>query len=139
MWTFARGDLKLRLTLRVAAVSAVCFAAIAAYFLVDADRSVHARIDGIAEVAAKTLELQQSKIQWINNSRREFPDLDVIAASVMTPGLCLAYRTSSGDILQRFCGGIPSEKGEPPRAFAEMYRYFFDPGREATRPVLSAG
>lgn len=124
MLTFARGDLetgdlkkgdlKLRLTLRVAAVSAACFTAISAYFLLDADGSVHARIDGIATVAAKTLELQQSKIQWVNNPRRAFPDLDVIAASVMMPGLCIAYRASSGDILQRFCGGAPSVSSEPP-------------------------
>jgi signal transduction histidine kinase len=139
MWTFAKGDLKLRLTLRVAAVSAVCFAAISAYFLIDAERSVRARIDAIAEVAAKTLELQQSKIHWINNPRHEFPDLDVFAASVMMPGLCIAYRTSSGDVLQRFCGGMPSGSSQPPSAFAALYRYLFDPGREAVRPVSSAG
>ncbi|WP_024509665.1 histidine kinase [Bradyrhizobium sp. ARR65] len=139
MWTFARGDLKLRLTLRVAAVSAVCFAAISAYFLFEADRSVHARIDRIAEISAKTLELQQSKIQWVNNPRREFPDLEVIAASVMMPGLCIAYRSSGGDILQRFCGGASGDSSEPPQAFAAFHRYLFNPGREAARPVLSGG
>ncbi len=57
----------------------------------------------------------------------------------MMPGLCIAYRASSGDIVQRFCGGMPSENGGPPRAFAALYRSLFDPGREAVRPVLSAG
>jgi signal transduction histidine kinase len=139
MWNRFRSDLKVRLTLRVAAVLALCFAAISAYFLIEADRAVHARIDAIAEVAAKTLELQQNKIKWVNNPRSEFPDLDNVAAAVMTPGLCLAFRASHGEILQRICGGAPNESSKPPRAFTAFYRNLFDPGREATRPVVSRG
>lgn len=139
MWNRPRFDLKIRLTLRVAAVSALCFAAISAYFLIEADRSVHARIDGIADIAARTLELQQGKVQWINNPHAEFPDLDNVAASVMTPGLCLAFRARSGETLQRFCGGVPSASDQPPRIFAAFYRSLFDPGREAVRPVTSRG
>ena len=105
IWTWPKSDLKVRLTLRVAAVSALCFAAIASYFLVDTSRSMHARVDAIAELAAKTLQLQQNKIQWVNNPHSDFPDLDSVAASVIAPGLCLGYRTANGDMLQRFCGG----------------------------------
>ncbi|MEK9282608.1 histidine kinase [Bradyrhizobium sp. ISRA442] len=139
MWNRSKPDLKLRLTLRVAAISALCFAAIAAYFLVEADRSVHARIDAIAALAAKTLELQRNKIQWVNNPRSEFPNLDNVAASVMAPGLCLAFRGSNGDVVQRFCGGAPNAGGEPPRVFAAFYRSLFDPGREAVRTVEARG
>jgi len=138
MWNRSRSDLKVRLTLRVAAVSAVCFTAISAYFLIDAARSVHARIDAVADIAARTLELQQGKIQWVNNPRSEFPDLDTVAASVITPGLCLAFRASHGEILQRFCGGALNESRNPPRAFAAFYRNLFDPG-EVTRPVVFRG
>ena len=137
MWNRSRSDLKVRLTLRVAAVSAVCFTAISAYFLIDAARSVHARIDAVADVAARTLELQQRKIQWVNSPRSEFPDLDTVAASVMTPGLCLAFRASHGEILQRFCGGALKSR-DPPRAFAAFYRNLFDPG-EVARPVVFRG
>ena len=139
MWNFPSSDLKIRLTLRVAAISAVCFSAISAYFLVDADRSSHARIDAVADIAARTLELQQGKIEWVNNARSEFPDLDNVASSVMTPGLCLAFRAASGEIVQRFCGGTPSQASKPPLAFAAFYRSLFDPGREAARPVTSRG
>ena len=55
MWKWRKSDLKYRLTLRVAAVSAICFAAIAAYFLYDADRSAQARLAAIADTAAKAL------------------------------------------------------------------------------------
>jgi signal transduction histidine kinase len=138
MWNRPRFDLKVRLTLRVAAVSAACFAAISAYFLITADRAVHARIDGIAAIVAKTLELQQGKIQWVANPRSDFPNLDPVAAFVMTPGLCLAFRGASGEMLQRFCSGA-SPASLPPQAFAAFYRGLFDPGREAARPVIARG
>jgi signal transduction histidine kinase len=137
MWS--RFDLKIRLTSQVAAVLALCFAAISTYFLIEADKVLRARGDAVAEIAAKTLALQQSKIQWANNPRSDFPDLHVVAASVMTPGLCLAFRTNQGEILQRFCGGAPDESQAPPKTFAAFYRRLFDPGREVTRPVVSQG
>ena len=136
MRTFPRSDLKYRLTLRVIAVSALCFAAISAYFLVDADRAMDARIERIAGITAKVLELQQSKIQWVNHPRSGFPDLEEVAASVMMPGLCIAYR-ENGEFLQRICSGPQSDNAEPPQAFVALYRWLFDPGREAVRPVLS--
>jgi signal transduction histidine kinase len=137
MWS--RFDLKIRLTLQVAAVLTLCFAAISAYFLVAADKALHTRLDTVAGIAAKTLELQRSKMQWANNPRSDFPDLHVVAASVMTPGLCLAFRTQHGEILQRFCGGASDEGNDPPKLFAAFYRRLFDPGHEVTRPVVSQG
>jgi len=139
MWNRQKPDLKVRLTLRVAVIAALCFTAISAYFLVEADRVVTGRTETIAEIAARTLELQQNKIQWINHPRSEFPDLDTIAASVMMPGLCLAFRADHGEILQRLCGGPPNHTHAPPQAFAAFYRALFAPGREAVRAVTFRG
>jgi signal transduction histidine kinase len=139
MWTLSKSDLKFRLTVRVTAVSAFCFAAIAAYFLVDSDRTVHARIDVVADITARTMELQQSKIQWVSQPRSSFPDLQEIAGSVMMPGLCIAYRDNSGATIQRVCGGPQDQKSDAPYFFAAFYRKLFDPGREAIRPVLLRG
>lgn len=139
MWKRSKPDLKVRLTLRVAAVVALCFAAISAYFLIEADRAVQARTEAIADLAAKSLELQQRKIQWVSNPRNSFPDLDNVASYVMAPGLCLAFRTANGETLQRFCGGAPGGASEPPQAFAAFYRTLFEPGREAARPVIARG
>lgn len=138
MWNRSRFDLKVRLTLRVAAISAACFAAISAYFLITADRAAHARLDDIAAIVAKSLELQQGKIQWVAGPRADFPNLDPVSAYVMTPGLCLAFRGPSGDMLQRFCSGVPPAP-PPPQAFTAFYRSLFDPGREAARPVVVRG
>ena len=139
MWTLPRSDLKYRLTLRIVAVSAFCFAATSACFLVDADRSARAGIEASAEVTARALALQQSKLHWVTSPRAEFPDLQTIATPLMAPGLCIAYRATGGDILQRVCGGTLSEDADPPALFAAFYRRLFDPGREAVRPVLFQG
>lgn len=139
MWTLSKSDLKFRLTVRVTAVSAFCFAAIAAYFLVDTDRTVHARIEVVADITARTMELQQNKIQWISQPRSSFPDLQDIAGSVMMPGLCIAYRDNTGGTIQRVCGGPQDPKSDAPYFFAAFYRKLFDPGREAIRPVLLRG
>src|SRR5919109_61349 len=133
MWTLPRSDLKVRLTLRIVAVSAVCFAVTSAYVLFDTDRSARARIDAIAETTARGLQLQQSRMQWVKGQPFEFPDLQSIATSIMAPGLCLAYRADSGDILQRFCSGTRGELAESPAVFAALYRNLFTPEREAVR------
>jgi signal transduction histidine kinase len=139
MWIVPRSDLKLRLTLRIVAVSAVCFTASLTYVLVDAASSARSRLDAIAELTAKDLALQQSKRQWVSDWAAEFPNLQTIATAVMEPGLCIAYRAASGDIVQRVCGGTQRDDVEAPRVFAALYRAFFDPRREAARPVLVRG
>jgi signal transduction histidine kinase len=135
MWTFANCDLKYRLAFRISAVSAICFAAISAVVLWDIDRSVRAELNDIANITARTLQLQLSKTHWLNNPPLTFPDLDSIASSVMRPGLCIAYRAGNGRMVQQFCSGARTQD-DPPRAFAAIHRTIFDPGREAARPVL---
>jgi signal transduction histidine kinase len=134
MWTFANCDLKYRLTLWIAAVSAICFAAISAVVLWDIDRSVRAELNDIADITARTLQLQLGKTHWVNNPPSTFPDVDSIASSVMRPGLCIAYRAGNGQTVQQFCGGAQTQ-GDPPRIFAIFHRTIFDHGRETARPV----
>jgi len=137
MGPLPKSDLKLRLTLRIVAVSAVCFVATAAYVLFDTDRSARARIDAIAETTAKSLTLQQSKMDWVKGQPFTFPDLQNVATLLMAPGLCIAFRADGGDIVERFCGGTAADAADAPAAFAALYRSLFDPGRETARPVLA--
>jgi signal transduction histidine kinase len=139
MWTLPRSDLKYRLTLRICAVSGFCFAATSGYFLVDTARSARARQGTIAELTAKVLTLQQSKMDWVNNPRSEFPDLQAIATPLTAPGLCIAYRANSGEVVQRVCGGPQNDDADSPAVFAALYRHLFDLGRETVRPVLFRG
>jgi hypothetical protein len=92
-------DLKLRLALRVAALAALCFIAVAAYALFDSDRVAKAKASRIAEIVARDLSLQQSQAQWLSVSINATPDLQGIAA-LMEPGLCIAYRDNTGAFRQ---------------------------------------
>jgi signal transduction histidine kinase len=128
-------DLKLRLSLRVAALAALCFAAAAAYVLFETDRSAREQADSIAELVARDLALQQSQISWVKGAPIQFPDLQRVAAALMAPGLCIAYRAPSGEIVQRLCGGVAPDDASAPRLFADLYQRVFNAGRESARPV----
>jgi len=136
MRIFSTIDLKLRLALRVAVLAAFCFLAASAYVVFDSDRSARARANAIAEIAAKDLELQQNQLHWMKPPINPFPDLQRIAAPLMAPGLCIAYKSNGGEILQRVCSGSqPGETGVP-AFFAALYRGIFEPGDEVTHPVI---
>jgi signal transduction histidine kinase len=130
-------DLKLRLALRVAALSAFCLVAAFAFLLFDSDRSARARLRAVAEVVAKDLTLQLAQAHWVKPARDAFPDLQRIAASVMSPGLCISYRDEAGEVRQRFCGG--SAALEAPASFDWLYRRLFDPGAEILQPISFEG
>jgi signal transduction histidine kinase len=130
-------DLKLRLALWVAALSAFCLVAAFAFLLFDCDRSARARLQAVAEVVAKDLTLQLAQAHWVKPARDAFPDLQRIAASVMSPGLCISYRDEGGEVRQRFCGG--SAALEAPASFDWLYRRLFDPGAEILQPISFEG
>ena len=127
-------DLKLRLALRVAALAAVCFVAVAAYALFDSDRAARAKASRIAEIVARDISLQQSQAQWLSVSISSTPDLQRIAA-LMEPGLCIAYRDSAGAFRQGVCSGAPADEMAAPESFAALYRAVFRPGEPVSMPV----
>ncbi|KRR24169.1 histidine kinase [Bradyrhizobium lablabi] len=131
-------DLKLRLTLRVAALAAICFIAVAAYALFDSDRAARAKAGRIAEIVARDLSLQQSQAQWLSVSINATPDLQGIAA-LMEPGLCIAYRDNAGAFRQGVCSGALADEIAAPESFAFIYRAIFRPGEPVSVPVLVAG
>ena len=131
-------DLKLRLALRVAALAAVCFIAVAAYALFDSDRIARAKASRIAEIVARDLSLQQSQAQWLSVSITPTPDLERVAA-LMEPGLCIAYRDNAGAFRQGVCSGALADEIAAPESFASLYRAIFRPGEPFSVPVLVAG
>ena len=132
-------DLKLRLTLRVAALAAVCFLAVAAYALADSDRAARAKASRIAEIVAKDISLQQSQAQWYSLSANMTPDLQRVAAPLMEPGLCIAYRNNVGDFRQGICNGALADETVAPESFAALYRAIFHPGQPVSMPLLVEG
>ena len=132
-------DLKLRLALRVAALAAVCFLAVAAYALFDSDRAARAKTSRIAGIVARDISLQQSQAQWYSLSGSSTPDLQRIAAPLMEPGLCIAYRNKFGDFRQGICNGALADEAVAPESFAALYRAIFYPGQPVSMPLLVEG
>ena len=132
-------DLKLRLALRVAALAAICFLAVAAYALFDSDRAAKAKASRIAAIVAKDISLQQSEAQWYSLSSNSTPDLQRIAAPLMEPGLCVAYRDKVGDFRQGICSGALADEIAAPASFAALYRAIFHPGEPISMPLLVEG
>jgi signal transduction histidine kinase len=132
-------DLKLRLALRVAALAAICFLAVAAYALFDSDRIARAKVSRIAEIVAKDISLQQSQAQWYSLSSDRTPDLQRIAAPLMEPGLCVAYQDNSGAFRQGVCNGTLGDETAAPESYAALYRAIFHPGEPISKPLLIGG
>jgi signal transduction histidine kinase len=132
-------DLKLRLALRVAALAAVCFLAVATYALFDSDRAVRAKASRIAEIVAKDIALQQATAKWYSLSPNVTPDLQRVAAPLMEPGLCIAYRDQVGAFRQGICSGALADEIAAPESFAVLYRAIFHPGEPTSMPLLIEG
>src|ERR1700692_4601969 len=132
-------DLKLRLAWRVAALAAACFLAVAAYALFDSDRAARAKASRIAAIVAKDISLQQAQAQWHSLSTNATPDLQRVAAPLMEPGLCIAYRNNVGDFRQGICNGALADETVAPESFAALYRAIFHPGQPVSMPLLIEG
>jgi signal transduction histidine kinase len=132
-------DLKLRLALRVAALAALCFLAVAAYSLFDSDRAARAKVSRIAEIVARDMSLQQAQVHWFSLSADRTPDLQRIAAPLMEPGLCIAYQDKAGSFRQGFCNGALAEEIAAPASYAALYRAIFHPGEPVAKPLLIEG
>ena len=131
-------DLKLRLALRIAALAAVCFVAVAAYALIDSDRTARARLDRIADIIARDFSLQQAQMRWFSRSAEFAPDLQRVA-TLMEPGLCIAYRDTTGAFRQGICSGSMADDSAAPAGFAAVYRAVFRPGEPVTKPLVDVG
>jgi signal transduction histidine kinase len=132
-------DLKLRLALRVAALAAACFLAVAAYALFDSDRAARAKVGHIAEIVAKDISLQQAQARWYSLSPERTPDLQRVAAPLMEPGLCIAYQDKVGAFRQGFCSGALADETAAPESYAALYRAIFHPGEPILKPLLIEG
>ncbi|MGA7811236.1 histidine kinase [Bradyrhizobium sp.] len=131
-------DLKLRLALRVVAVAGFCFLATSAYVLVESDRSAHRQADAIAALVARDLELQQSQLHWVRLASDPFPDLERIASPLLEPGLCIAYRSGRGELVQRLCHGTSAADDNVPALFSVLYASLFEPRPDISHPVRLA-
>jgi signal transduction histidine kinase len=131
----SRLDLKVRIALRVAALGAACFVAAVFCVLFATNRAARERADSMSDVVARELDMQWERSQWLKNATNPFPDLQILAQAVMEPGLCIAYRTPDGRVVQRLCEGIAPADAAVPPIFAAIYQRLFGFGSESTHAV----
>jgi signal transduction histidine kinase len=126
-------DLKVRLTLRVAALAALCYLAAVICVLYATNRTMRERTDSLAEIVTADLVLQSSQRQWLKSAAERPLDLQVLSQTVREPGLCIVYREAGGEIGQRLCDGVPPADTAVPPAFAALYTHVFGFGTQSVR------
>lgn len=137
--TRSRLDLKLRLTLQIAALMALCLAGAVGWLLLDGARVGEAQVARIADLMARDLAFQRQQMQWVRGAPGVFPDLQRLAPVLMAPGLCIAFRPAGADGLQRLCSGAEPDDGRTPELFQRLYDGLFGARGTAERTVEVGG
>lgn len=137
--TRPRLDLKLRLTLQIAALMALCLAGAVAWLLLDGARAGEAQVSRIADLMARDLSFQREQMQWVRGAPGVFPDLQRLAPALMAPGLCITFRPAGPAGLQRLCSGAEPDDARTPEPFARLYDGLFGARGTAERTVEVGG
>jgi len=135
----SRIDLKFRLALSVAALAALCFAVAVVFALLVSNRSARMRADGVAQVVANAIALQEQQAHWVKGPPDVSSGLQAVALAVTDPGLCISYRAPDGNTLQQLCRGPASDQIGVPRVFSALYGMLFGSGIQAAYPIVSHG
>ena len=99
-------DLKSSLTLRVVAVALFCFVIAAALALFGTFRDVRQLNEHVADVLARHLQFQLSRIETGRDVAARFPDLDLVTEVLQSAGQCVQYVKSDGSIARSGCIGF---------------------------------
>lgn len=137
--TRSRLDLKLRLTLQIAALMALCLVGAVGWLLLDGVRAGEAQVARIADLMARDLAFQRQQMQWVRGAPGVFPDLQRLAPALMAPGLCIAFRPAGAEGLQRLCSGAEPDDGNTPELFQRLYDGLFGARGTAERMVAVGG
>lgn len=130
-------NLKTSLLRRIALCASICaFATITAVLIAD-DRSATAALVAKADIIAKNIELQASRIDAGFDLAARFPDWDFLADRTVDEGLCLKYLNAAGTIVHTTCSGAEYARALAPKWFAALYGATFDTDKALTRNVVS--
>ena len=76
---------------------------------------------------------------WLSVSDASTTGFAGVAAPLMEPGLCIAYRDNAGAFRQGICSGALADETAAPESFAALYRAIFRPGEPISVPLLVDG
>lgn len=132
-------NLQLYLLSRIAAIALACLLAISAYALFISHRQAMQAAWRIADSQGKLLESQLLLNKAGIGLARPFPDFEFWKQSGSQPGVCLSYADAGGPMARSLCTGTKPGAADWPEFFDSGYRWIFNPGRPAVRPIELQG
>jgi two-component system, NarL family, sensor histidine kinase UhpB len=132
-------NLKVHLLLQIALVAIICLMATAAYVLYQADRQVKQESRMTADSLGKQLEMQLLRIDANIEQSSHFPDFDLWKQAHMQAGICIRYISIDKENTYGLCQGENLSRSRCPKLFEKIYRRFFNPGFEVSRPISFKG
>lgn len=132
-------DLKWLLVRRITLVALACFVAGSALALYQTAREAWRQNDELAELTARQLDLQLSRIDRSTDIAERFPDWGVVTSYSLRPGQCVAFRDADGSVRRSSCAGVDTISIHTPAWFFDAYKAFINDRLTRVRPVIYRG
>jgi two-component system sensor histidine kinase UhpB len=128
-------NLQFHLLFRIVAVALLCLLATSAYVLYRSDLQTRQITLAGAESLGKQLEIQLFRIDAGFGQTRQFPDFSLWKQTAGAPGICVGFESTDKNVTRTLCNGAKVSEHRWPAVFERVYRHFFEPGFETTRPI----
>jgi len=132
-------DLKTALLVHICLVAAACLMAAAIFAAYETRREEVTRATSVAEVVGKQLDLQLLRISASIDTKRRFPDWDVVLAGFPLAGQCVQLYDLMGTLLRSQCIGTPAEESSAPGWFVSAWKQLYGQESSVERAVGKAG
>lgn len=132
-------DLKWLLVRRITLVAFACVLAGSSLALYRVAREAHRQNEEVAELVARQLDLQLSRIDRSTDLPARFPDWDVVASYSLRPGQCVEFRGVDTSRQRSTCAGFDAASTRSPQWFSGVYRSFIGGESPAFRIVSNRG
>lgn len=132
-------DLKWLLVRRITLVACACFLTGSGLALYAAAREGRQQNTALAELAARQLDLQLSRIDRSTDLPKRFPDWEVVSSHALQPGQCVEFRAAEASRNRSSCAGFDTGSIGTPHWFFALYRAFVNDRLTAEKPLSYRG
>jgi DNA-binding NarL/FixJ family response regulator/HAMP domain-containing protein len=128
-------DLKSSLLLRLVAGALAGFFIATGLALFGTYRDVRQDNARVADIVVRRLQIQLSHIESGIDATTPFPDFDLVSNHLQSPGQCVQYIATDGQVARSSCIGFNREMGTPPAWFAALDTWIPAPQADVVRPI----
>ncbi|MGR8981337.1 MAG: histidine kinase [Gammaproteobacteria bacterium] len=128
-------NLNVYLLSRIVVVALACLLATSAFVLYRSDRQARQITQTVARSLGQQLEFQLLRIQAGFGQARQFPDFALWKQTSSVPGVCVCFESADSADTRSLCNGAKPSRHDWPVSFESVYRRFFSPGLEFSRPI----